>query len=176
MPTFEGVFLPDSLVLPRSITDDKQTVSIMVENLHVELAAREKPIPPAQLTVGRGLGDSQLVAYRLGNLFVELQGEEAPATVRVDIRGGVDTEPGARAVLVSRIAGLTCTDELATGEKSEEYALMYSVNVLPKNGLSVTLLLLVDRDIADGALPFASASVDSIDLVLESPHSLEGEV
>lgn len=171
MPTFEGVFLPDSLVLQRSITDDKQAVTIMVENIQVQLAARDKPIPPAHLTVGRGLGDSPLVAYRLGNLFVELHGDEAPVTVRVDIRGGVDTKLGARAVLVSRIAGLTCTDELATGEKSEEYALRYSVNVLPRNGLSVTLLLLVDRDIVDGALPFASASVDSIDLVVESPAS-----
>lgn len=171
MPNFEGVFLPDSLVLQRSITDDKQTVTIMVENLQVQLAARDKPTPPAQLAVGRGLGDGQLVAYRLGNIFVELRGDEAPATVRVDIRGGVDTKPGARAVLVSRIAGLTFTDELATGEKSEEYALSYCVNVLPVNGLSVTLLLLVDREIADGALPFASASVDSIDLVVESPAS-----
>jgi len=169
MPTFKAVFLPDSVVLTTSISDDKKNVSIMVDNLFVALPAREKPTPPSQIAVGKTLADSPLVAYRLGNLFVALKGDEPAVRVKVDIRGGVDTGAGSRAVLISRLAGVTYTDELAEGEKSEPYTLTHSLDVTPSSGFAAMLLLLIDRDFVDGALPFASASVETIDLTFESP-------
>jgi len=45
------------------------------------------------------------------------------------------------------------------------------VEVAPGNGLLLTLLLLVDRSLVDGALPAALATVDKFDFSFESPSA-----
>jgi hypothetical protein len=168
MPTFKNAFIPDSLVLSTSLTPDNQAASIVVENLKVTLNAAEKPNSPGKLNVGRGLSDHQLVAACLSNIFVQLRGDEQTVQVKIDIRGYVDAEAGARGVLVTRLAGKTFTDELVGDENNGLYTFSHTVSVSPANGLSITLLLLVDRDIVDGALPFAAAGVETIDLAFEA--------
>lgn len=169
MPTFANAFLPDSLVISTALSPDKQTASILLMNLSVELPSREKPTPPARIRVGQSLGDSQLVASRLGNIYFQLKGDEPEATARIVIKGNVSVGAGARALLVSRIAGTTFTDELAVSEKIEEYELTHSVRISPESGLPITLLILVDREFVEGSLSYASAVVDSVDLVFEPP-------
>jgi len=173
MPTFENVFLPDTLVLVTTLNEDKQFATTIVQSLQVDLSSRPKPIPPGEITVGRSLGDSPIVASRSANIFVKLGGEvdACDVMVRIDIRGFVDVMPGSRALLITRLAGTTFTDEL-TGEDNA-FLLTHSAKVRSKKGVLVTFFLLVDRDVVDGALPDALAVIQSLDFSFETSVALD---
>ena len=175
MPIFENVFLSDTLVLATTLNEDKQFATTIVQNLQVDLPSREKPIPPTEITVGGSLGDSPFVASRSANLFVQLGGEvdACGVTVQIIIRGSVDLMPGSRALLVTRLAGTTFTDELTASGEVTDFQLTHSAKARSKKGVPVTFFLLVDRDIVDGALPYAFAVVVSLEFSFETSAALD---
>src|SRR5215469_9792623 len=108
MSKWTNVFLPDTVVIRSMISDDEQAVSVAVQNLMVVLLAASRPIPPGGADQpGRTLGDPPLVASRTATLYAPITSNDAEVRVRVEIEATAELEPGARAVLVSRLAGAT---------------------------------------------------------------------
>ena len=171
MADIKDVFLPDTLVVRSTISPDKQVVTTLVQSLQVQLPPRPQPLGGASFPVGRNLGDPPLVATQTASLFVDFAGTATDVTVRVRIMGFVDLKPGARATLVSRIAGTTFTDDPACAAKDGLYELSHTVKVTPANGLLLTFFLLIDRNITDNALPEAFAAVESVEFNLEAPSA-----
>ena len=169
MANIKNVFLPDTLVVGSTISPDKQVVTTLVQSLQVELPPRRQPLTGRPLQVGRNLGDPSLVATQTASLFVDFAEAATDLSVRVRIMGFVDLHPGARATLVSRIAGTTFTDDPACVAKDGLYELSHTVKVTPANGLLLTLFLLIDRNTTDGALPEAIATVETVEFNLEVP-------
>jgi len=174
MPTFMKVFLPNTLALGSfDISEDKQAMTTVLRYLQVYLDHVE-PFPKRIPPIERTLGENQNVASRSATLFVQLGGEvdaSCDVIVRIEISGSVSLMPGSRALLVTRLAGTTFTDE-STGE-DKDFVFTHTAKIRLKEGLLVTFFLLVDRDVVDGALPGASAAIDSVDFSFETSAALD---
>jgi hypothetical protein len=162
MTTLADVFLPDTLVIRTTISADKQVATTIVQSLLVQLAERPKP-PTGDIPIGTNLGDSPIVDSRSASFFLKLASDEGSAELRIRIMGNAELQSGSRGALVSRIAGHTFLDELAPPDGGGDFEFSHDVTVTPKNGLLVTLFLVVDREIAKGALGAAFASVTSVE-------------
>jgi hypothetical protein len=167
MADLKNVFLPNSLVVASTVSPDKQVITSLVQSFLVELEPRPKPSGGREHQVGRTLADPPLVASQSSSLFMQLSLDKAEAPVRVRIMGNVQRQPGARAVLVSRLAGTTYCEELSGNPTDGSYEVAYTVNA-PANGLLLTLFLLVDRNITDGGLPAIVATVETVEFSLDT--------
>lgn len=168
MPTFTKVFLPNTLALGSfDISEDKQAMTTVLNYLQVHI----DELPPRERE--RNLGENQNVDSRSATLFVQLGDEvdTCDVTVRIAITVSVQLMPGSRALLVTRLAGTTFTDE--PSGKDKEFVYTYSSMIRSKKGFLVTFFLLVDRDIVDGGLPAASAAIDSVDFSFETLVALD---
>jgi hypothetical protein len=171
MAKIKNVFLPDTMVVNTDVSPDQQVAGTQVQSLLVQLAAHPKPPQGATLRVGTNLGDPPVVASQTASLFVQLTGDEPEVPVWVRIMGTVAVQPGARAVLVSRLACSTFSDDLAAAAKDNQLILTHAVKAAPRDGLLVTFFLLVDRIVTDGALPEAFAAVESVEYNFEDPDA-----
>lgn len=168
MPELKDIFLPDTVVIRSTLSQDKQVISTAVQSFSVDLLERPKPLGNAPLPVGRGLGDPPLVASKTISYFCAFQGDGPESPFQISIRGVIDLKPGAKAVLVSRIGGMTYSDDLAgAADDTGAYVVSHTVTAIPANGVLVTLFLLIDRTLVDGGLSGASANVEAIEFSLD---------